>query len=257
MSKYIHPTAIIEDGANIHSSVKIGPYSIINKNVSIDENTIIGSHVVIDGVTSIGKNNHIFSHNSIGQAPQDKKYNKEDTRLKIGDSNTIREFCTINTGTVQDNEITQIGSNNWIMAYVHIAHDCVVANNVIMANNSSLAGHVEVGDYAILGGFTLVHQFCKIGTHIMSAVGTKVFKDIPDFLMVHGEKASPNGLNIEGLKRRNFSSDDLDELKKAYKIIYRENNTVDEALKILGQSKNKHIIKLTKFINSSQRGIVR
>ena len=257
MSKNIHPTAIIENGANIHPSVKVGPYSIINKNVSIDENTIIGSHVVIDGVTSIGKNNNIFSHNSIGQAPQDKKYNNEETKLKIGDSNTIREFCTINTGTAQDNGITQIGSNNWIMAYVHIAHDCVVANNVIMANNSSLAGHVVVGEFAILGGFTLVHQFCKIGSHIMSAVGTKVFKDIPDFLMVHGEKASPRGLNIEGLKRRNFSSDDLNELKKAYKIIYRENNTVDEALKILDQSNNKHIIKLTKFIKSSQRGIVR
>ena len=257
MSKNIHPTAIIENGANIHPSVKIGPYSIINKNVSIDENTTIGSHVVIDGVTSIGKNNNIFSHNSIGQAPQDKKYNNEETRLKIGDSNTIREFCTINTGTAQDNGITQIGSNNWIMAYVHIAHDCVVADNVIMANNSSLAGHVVVGEFAILGGFTLVHQFCKIGSHIMSAVGTKVFKDIPDFLMVHGEKASPSGLNIEGLKRRNFSSEDIDELKKAYKIIYRENNTVDEALEILGQSNNKHIIKLFKFIKSSQRGIVR
>ena len=257
MSKNIHPTVIIEDGAKIHPSVKIGPYSIINNNVSIDENTIIGSHVVIDGITSIGKNNYIFSHNSIGQAPQDKKYNNEETKLKIGDSNTIREFCTINTGTIQDNGITQIGSNNWIMAYVHIAHDCVVANNTIMANNSSLAGHVEVGDYAILGGFTLVHQFCKIGSHIMSAVGTKVFKDIPDFLMVHGEKATPSGLNIEGLKRRDFSSDDLDELKKAYKIIYKKNNTVHEALEILIQSNNKHIIRLTKFIKSSQRGIVR
>jgi len=257
MSKNIHPTAIIENGANIHPSVKIGPYSIINKNVSIDENTIIGSHVVIDGVTSIGKNNNIFSHNSIGQAPQDKKYNNEETKLKIGDSNTIREFCTINTGTAQDNGITQIGSNNWIMAYVHIAHDCVVADNVIMANNSSLAGHVVVGEYAILGGFTLVHQFCKIGSHIMSAVGTKVFKDIPDFLIVHGEKASPSGLNLEGLKRRNFSSDDLTELKKAYKIIYRENKTADEALEILSQSNNKHIIKLAKFIKLSQRGIVR
>src|SRR6056300_353514 len=257
MSKNLHSTAIIEDGADIHPSVNIGPYSIIKKNVSIGENTIIGSHVVIDGVTTIGKNNHIFSHNSIGQAPQDKKYNKEETKLRIGDSNTIREFCTINTGTVQDNGITQIGSNNWIMAYVHIAHDCVIANNIIMANNSSLAGHVEIGDYAILGGFTLVHQFCKIGSHIMSAVGTKVFKDIPDFLMVHGEKASPSGLNIEGLKRRNFSLDDLSEIKKAYKIIYRENNTVDEALEILSQSNNKHIIKLSKFIKSSQRGIVR
>lgn len=257
MSKNIHPTVIIEDGAKIHPSVKIGPYSIINNNVSIDENTTIGSHVVIDGITSIGKNNYIFSHNSIGQAPQDKKYNNEETKLKIGDSNTIREFCTINTGTIQDNGITQIGSNNWIMAYVHIAHDCVVANNTIMANNSSLAGHVEVGDYAILGGFTLVHQFCKIGSHIMSAVGTKVFKDIPDFLMVHGEKATPSGLNIEGLKRRDFSSDDLDELKKAYKIIYKENNTVHEALEILIQSNNEHIIRLTKFIKSSQRGIVR
>ena len=225
--------------------------------MSIAENTTVGSHVVIDGTTLIGKNNCIFSHNSIGQAPQDKKYKNEETLLKIGDSNTIREFCTINTGTVQDNGITQIGSNNWIMAYVHIAHDCVIADNVILANNTSLAGHVEVDEFAILGGFTLVHQFCKIGSHIMSAVGTKVFKDIPDFLIVHGEKASPSGLNIEGLKRRDFSDDDLNELKKAYKIIYRENNTVDEALEILGQFNNKHIIKLIKFIKLSQRGIVR
>lgn len=257
MSKNFHPTAIIENSANIHPSVKIGAYSIIKKNVSIDENTIIGSHVVIDGLTFIGKNNNIFSHNSIGQSPQDKKYNNEETKLLIGDSNTIREFCTINTGTVQDKGMTKIGSNNWIMAYVHIAHDCSIADNVIMANNSSLAGHVEIDNYAILGGFTLVHQFCKIGSHIMSAVGTKVFKDIPDFLMVHGEKASPSGLNIEGLKRRGFLSNDLNELKRAYKILYRNNNTLKEAIKILSQSKNEHTLKLIKFINSSQRGIVR
>ena len=205
MTSLIHPTSIIHDGAKIHESVQIGPYTIINKDVDIDEGTSIGSHVVIDGLTKIGKNNKIFSHSSIGQQPQDKKYNNEPTRLEIGDSNTIREFCTINTGTIQDEGITRIGSHNWIMAYVHIAHDCQLANNIIMANNSSLAGHVHIDEYAILGGFTLVHQFCRIGSHIMTAVGTKIFKDVPDFLMVHGEKASPSGINLEGLKRRNFT----------------------------------------------------
>ena len=257
MNSLIHSTSIIHDGAKIHESVQIGPYTIINKDVDIDEGTSIGSHVVIDGLTKIGKNNKIFSHNSIGQQPQDKKYNNEPTRLEIGDSNTIREFCTINTGTVQDEGVTRIGSHNWIMAYAHIAHDCQLANNIIMANNSSLAGHVHIDEYAILGGFTLVHQFCKIGSHIMTAVGTKIFKDVPDYMMVHGEKASPSGINLEGLKRRNFTNSEIDSIKEAYKIIYRQNNTANEAVEKLAFSSDPNIIKLASFIKNSSRGIVR
>lgn len=253
----IHPTVIIESGAKIDDSVKIGPYSIIGKNVVINSGTEIGSHVVITGNTIIGKNNIIYSHNSIGQAPQDKKYKNEKTKLEIGDNNTIREFCTINIGTAQDNGITRIGSNNWIMAYVHIAHDCILGDNIIMANNSSLAGHVQIDDYAILGGFTLVHQFCKIGAHIMSAVGTKVFKDIPPFVTVYGEKATPSGINVEGLKRRNFTDSDISELKKAFKIIYKKNNTALEAVRILNDISNENTNLLSSFIKNSARGIVR
>ena len=253
----IHPTVIIESGAKIDDSVKIGPYSIIGKNVVINSGTEIGSHVVITGNTIIGKNNIIYSHNSIGQAPQDRKYKNEKTKLEIGDNNTIREFCTINIGTAQDNGITKIGSNNWIMAYVHIAHDCILGDNIIMANNSSLAGHVQIDDYAILGGFTLVHQFCKIGAHIMSAVGTKVFKDIPPFVTVYGEKATPSGINVEGLKRRNFTDSDISELKKAFKIIYKKNNTALEAVKILNDISTENTNLLSSFIKNSSRGIVR
>jgi UDP-N-acetylglucosamine acyltransferase len=253
----IHPTVIIESGAKFDDSVKIGPYSIIGKNVVINSGTEIGSHVVITGNTIIGKNNIIYSHNSIGQAPQDKKYKNEKTKLEIGDNNTVREFCTINIGTVQDNGITRIGSNNWIMAYVHIAHDCILGDNIIMANNSSLAGHVQIDDYAILGGFTLVHQFCKIGAHIMSAVGTKVFKDIPPFVTVYGEKATPSGINVEGLKRRNFTDSDISELKKAFKIIYKKNNTALEAIRILNDISTENTNLLSSFIKNSARGIVR
>ena len=165
----------------------------------------------------------------LGEAPQDKKFNNEKTSLKIGDGNTIREFCTFNVGTAGGSGITQIGNNNWLMAYVHIAHDCKLGNDIVLANNSSLAGHVEIGDFAILGGFTLVHQFCKLGAHIMTAVGTVIFKDVPPYIRAAGYNAKPNGINVEGLKRRNFSTQCISDIKKAYKIIYREGNTVDIA----------------------------
>ena len=257
MSLNIHPTAIIESGAKIHTSVSVGPYSVIKKNVVIEENTSVGAYVLIDGDTHIGKNNTIFSHNSIGQAPQDKKYKNELTQLIIGESNTIREFCTINTGTEDDKKITMIGSHNWIMAYCHVAHDCTLGDHIIMANNSSLAGHVTLGDHSILGGFTLIHQFCHIGSHIISAVGTKIFKDVPDFLRISGEKAKPNGINTEGLKRRNFDSDQINLIKKAFKIIYKENNTANEALKILNHRDDEYSKILAKFLTNSNRGIVR
>ncbi|HYG13122.1 MAG TPA: acyl-ACP--UDP-N-acetylglucosamine O-acyltransferase, partial [Methylophilaceae bacterium] len=217
----IHPTAIIDPKAELDSSVEIGAYSVIGPDVRIDNGTTIGSHVTIDGPTTIGKQNRVFQFASLGAAPQDKKYAGEPTTLEIGDGNTIREFCTFNRGTVQDKGATRIGNDNWIMAYVHIAHDCQIGDHTIFANNSSLAGHVDVDDYAILGGFTLIHQFCKIGAHIITAVGSVVFKDIPPYVTAAGYDAKPHGINAEGLKRRGFSADTVLQIKRAYKTLYR------------------------------------
>ena len=221
--------------------------------------THIGSHVVLKGPTNIGKNNQIFQFSSLGEAPQDKKYDDEPTTLEIGDNNTIREFCTFNRGTVQDKGATKIGNDNWIMAYVHIAHDCQIGNHTIMANNSSLAGHVDIHDYAILGGFTLVHQFCKVGAHVITAVNTVVFKDIPPYVTAAGYDAKPHGINAEGLKRRGFSADSILQIKRAYKILYRNSLTLDEAkVELVEMQKTcKEIALLTDFLNVSTRGIVR
>jgi UDP-N-acetylglucosamine acyltransferase len=259
MASLIHETAIISPKAQLGKNIQIGPYSIIGDQVSIGDNSSIGSHVVITGNTSIGGNNNIYSHNSIGAAPQDKKYKDEDTKLVIGDNNTIREFCTINLGTSQDKGITRIGNNNWIMAYVHIAHDCDIGNEVIMANNSSLAGHVQVDDYAILGGFTLVHQFCKIGAHIISAVNTVIFKDVPPYLMISEYGGKPSGINMEGLKRRGFESKKIDLIKKSYRIIFRDQNTTDEAIQKLREldKSSSEVKNFISFLENSQRGIVR
>ena len=255
----IHATAIVDATAELDSSVEIGAYSIIGANVKIDAGTRIAGHVMINGPTVIGKNNHIFQYSSLGEAPQDKKYNGEPTSLEIGDNNTIREFCTFNRGTVQDKNITKIGSDNWIMAYVHIAHDCQIGNHTILANNASLAGHVDINDYAILGGFTLIHQFCKIGSHVITAVGSVVFKDIPPYVTAAGYEAKPHGINAEGLKRRGFSSESILQIKRAYKALYRNGLTLDEAkIELATMQKNTPEIKLlTDFLNVSTRGIVR
>ena len=259
MPNKIHPTAIVDPGAKLSDKVEIGPYSIIGKHVEIGEGSVIGNHVTITGHTKIGKANKIFHYCSLGETPQDKKYNNEPTSLVIGDRNTIREFCTFNCGTAQDKKVTTIGNDNWIMAYVHIAHDCELGNNLILANNSSLAGHVEIDDYAILGGFTLVHQFCKIGSHSITAVGSVIFKDVPPFIIAAGYNAKPNGINSEGLKRRDFSSDDVALIKKGYKVIYRDGNTINEAINILqGMTENSLAINTyIDFIEKSTRGIVR
>ena len=259
MPNKIHPTAIVDPGAKLSDKVEIGPYSVIGKYVEIGEGSVIGNHVTITGHTKIGKANKIFHYCSLGEAPQDKKYNNEPTSLGIGDRNTIREFCTFNCGTAQDKKVTTIGNDNWIMAYVHIAHDCELGNNLILANNSSLAGHVEIDDYAILGGFTLVHQFCKIGSHSITAVGSVIFKDVPPFIIAAGYNAKPNGINSEGLKRRDFSSDDVALIKKGYKVIYRDGNTINEAINILqGMAENSLVINpYIDFIEKSTRGIVR
>jgi UDP-N-acetylglucosamine acyltransferase len=255
----IHPTAIVSPDAKLAKNVEIGAYAIIGADVSIDSGTSVGAHTIIEGPTSIGKHNRIYQFASLGAAPQDKKYAGEPTRLEIGDRNTIREFCTLNRGTVQDAGATRIGDDNWIMAYVHIAHDCQVGSHTILANNASLAGHVHVHDHAILGGFTLVHQFCKIGAHVITAVGTVVFKDVPPYVTAAGYDAAPHGINAEGLKRRSFSSANIAAIKRAYKTLYRNGLTLEEAKTALAeQSKGcKDINILLEFLNISTRGIIR
>ena len=255
----IHSTAIINGSAEIDSSVEIGPYCIIGANVRIDAGTKIAGHVTINGPTTIGKNNQIFQYSSLGEAPQDKKYKGEPTLLEIGNNNTIREFCTFNRGTAQDKNVTKIGSDNWIMAYVHIAHDCQIANHTIFANNTSLAGHVDVDNYAILGGFTLIHQFCKIGAHVITAVGSVVFKDIPPYVTASGYNAKPHGINVEGLKRRGYTPETILQLKRAYKILYRNGLSLEEAKIELGLMAplSPEIVLLIDFLNASSRSIIR
>jgi UDP-N-acetylglucosamine acyltransferase len=255
----VHPTALVAPGARLAEDVEIGPYSIIGEHVEIGAGTTVGAHAVITGHTTIGARNKIFHFVSLGEAPQDKKYAGEPTRLEIGDDNLIREFCTFNTGTAQDQGVTRIGSHNWIMAYVHIAHDCVVGDRTIFANNASLAGHVEVGDWAILGGFTGVHQFCKVGAHVMTGVSSVVFKDIPPFVMASGHPAQPHGLNSEGMKRRGFSTEAMAALKRAYKILYREGNTLAEAQAKLEPEAANHaeVRLLLDFLARAGRGIIR
>ena len=255
----IHPTAIVSSGARIASDVEIGAYSIIGEHVEIDLGTKIGPHAVIHGHTKIGKNNRIYQFVSLGEIPQDKKYAGEETRLEIGDGNEIREFCTFNVGTSQDAGVTRVGNNNWIMAYVHLAHDCQVGNDTIFANNSQLAGHVVVDDHAILGGFTVVHQFCKIGAHAITAMGTILLQDIPPYVTASGNPASPHGINAEGLKRRGFSSEAILEIKRAYKSLYKSGLSLQEAREAIGEKAALHreLAPLLEFISGSKRGIIR
>jgi UDP-N-acetylglucosamine acyltransferase len=255
----IDPTAVIDPGAQLGSGVSIGPYSIIGPDVVIGSGSVIGPHVVINGPTSIGRDNRIFQFASIGDAPQDKKYAGEPTRLEIGDRNTIREFVTINRGTVQDEGVTVLGNDNWIMAYVHIAHDCRIGNHTIFANNASLAGHVRILDYVILGGFTLVHQFCAIGSHALTAFGSGISKDVPPYVTVGGSPAHAHGLNMEGLRRRGFSAESRMALKRAYRTLYRESRSLEDALAQLRQQAagNAEVAVLTEFLEQQTRGIVR
>lgn len=231
----IHPTALIDPGAELAADVVIGPYAIVGAQVRIGAGSRVGAHSIIEGPTTIGENNDIRAHSVIGGAPQDKKYRGEPTRLEIGSGNTIHEFVTINRGTVQDEGLTRIGDHNWIMATVHIAHDCRVGNQVIMANTTNLAGHVHVGDWVILGGYTGVHQFCKIGAHAMTGVGSVVLHDIPPFVMASGNTAQAHGLNTEGLKRRGFDASALAALRQAYKTLYRSGLTLSQAREALAE----------------------
>ena len=255
----IHSTAIIEKGAEIAADAEIGPYAIIGPHVQIGEGTTVGAHTVISGHTTIGKSNRIFQFASLGAAPQDKKYAGEPTRLEIGDRNTIREFCTFNLGTVQDAGATRLGNDNWMMAYVHLAHDCQIGNQTIFANNSQLAGHVHVDDHAILGGFTAVHQFCRIGSHSITAIGTVVLQDIPPFVTASGNTARPFGINSEGLKRRGFSADAITRIKRAYKTLYKSGLGMEDARNEIEAmtAECAQLQLLTDFLGASTRGIIR
>ena len=260
---HIHATAIVAAGAQIDPSATVGPYAIIGANVRIGARTSVGPHCVIEGHTTIGADNHIFQFASLGAAPQDKKYAGEPTRLEIGDRNTIREFCTFNTGTVQDQGVTRIGDDNWIMAYVHIAHDCVVGNQVILANNATLAGHVQVGDQVIVGGLTGVHQYSRIGAHAMAGFASHISQDVPPFMMVDGNPLAVRGLNLEGLRRRGFSAARVAALKQAYRVLYRQGLTLEAAraaIAELAQSAPQagdDAAMMERFLADATRGIAR
>jgi len=255
----IHPTAIVHPGAKLGPGVSVGAYSIIGAEVELGANTQVGPHVVIDGRTRIGADNRISPFCSLGAAPQDKKYKGEPTALKVGDRNTIREFCTFNCGTAQDAGVTRLGNDNWIMAYVHLAHDCQVGDQTIFANNAQLAGHVHVGDFAILGGFTAVHQFVVIGAHSITAIGTVLLQDLPPYVMAAGNTAKPYGINSEGLKRRGFGPESIAAIKAAYKTLYKSGLTLDQAKQTLAEQAKNHaeVGLLLEFLRDSRRGIVR
>jgi UDP-N-acetylglucosamine acyltransferase len=260
MSVVIHPTALIDAGARLGANVSIGAYSVIGAGVEIGDGTRVGPHVVIEGPTKIGRDNRIFQFASLGAAPQDKKYGGEPTTLEIGDRNTIREFCTFNRGTVQDAGATRIGNDNWIMAYVHLAHDCQVGNQTIFANNAQLAGHVHVGDWAILGGFTVVHQFVRIGAHAMTGMGTILLQDVPPYVTASGNPSAPHGINSEGLKRRGFSPAAIAGLRRAYKTLYRNGLKLEEATTAIAaeaQGELAPLALLSDFLSTAGRGILR
>jgi UDP-N-acetylglucosamine acyltransferase len=252
--------AIVHPDARVSDSATIGAFSVIGANVEIGEGSCIASHAVIKGHTKIGKNNKVFQFCSIGDDPQDKKYEGESQSiLEIGDNNVIREYCSINRGTAHGGGLTRLGDNNWIMAYVHIAHDCLIGSHCTFANNTTLAGHVLVEDHVILGGFTGVHQFCRLGKHSFSSISSVILKDVPPYIMMSGNTAKPTGLNREGLKRHGFSSDSIDILRKAYKLVYRDGLLLKDALEEI-RTLEQHCPQLAdfiKFIEASDRGIAR
>lgn len=255
----IHPTAIIDPTARIGAGVSIGAYSIIAADVEIGDGTWIGPHVVINGPARIGRDNKIYQFASLGEAPQDKKYNGEPTRLEIGDRNSIREYVTMNRGTSGGGGITRIGNDGLFMAYVHVAHDCQIGDRVIFSNNASLAGHVHVGNQVILSGFTLVHQFCAIGDHAFTGMGSAIAKDVPPYLMVAGNPAEPHGINKEGLKRRGFSPQSIQTLRQAYKVLYRTGLSLEEATQRLQEMAQTcdELKPFVTFLANSKRSIVR
>jgi UDP-N-acetylglucosamine acyltransferase len=259
----IHPTAIVEPGAELGENVSIGAYTLVGPHVRIGDGTRVGAHCVIEGRTTIGNDNHIFQFASLGAVPQDKKYAGEPTELHIGHRNTIREFVTFNLGTAQDGGVTRLGDDNWMMAYTHLAHDCQVGNKTIFANNAQIAGHVQVGDWVILGGYTSVHQFVKIGPHAMTGMGTVLLQDVPPFAMVSGNPAAARGFNLEGLKRRQFSGERLAAIKQMHRLIYRQGHPLETARVAIQALLTKHpeaaedISLMADFLARAERGIVR
>lgn len=255
----IHPTAIVHPRAELGANVSVGAYSLIGEHVEIGDGTTIGAHTIIEGPTRIGRDNRIGSFSVLGGPPQDKKYAGEPTRLEIGDRNTIREYCTFNRGTIKDAHVTRIGDDNWIMAYIHVAHDCQIGSNTVFANNAQLSGHVHVGDWAILGGFTGVVQFARIGAHVMVGGGTILRQDVPPYVTVVGNPAKVFGINSEGLRRRSFTPAAIDGLQRAYRTLYRSGLTVVEAQAALAQQVDAtpEVAVLVEFLKTATRGIVR
>jgi UDP-N-acetylglucosamine acyltransferase len=259
----IHPTALVDPSAELASDVRVGPYAVIGASVQIGARSEIGAHAVIDGPTRIGEDNRIFAHACIGGDPQDKKYRGEPTSLEIGDRNTIREFCTFNRGTAQDVGVTRVGNDNWVMAYVHVAHDVQVGNQTILANNATLAGHVHVGDWVIVGGLTGVHQFCRLGAHAMLGFQSHVSQDVPPFMTVSGNPLAVHGFNIEGLRRRGFSKERIGQIKAIHRLLYRDGLTLAQARAAIeglrGQVEGGDVDLdlMLGFLDQAQRGIVR
>ena len=259
----IHPTALVDPAAELAADVSVGAYAVIGAGVEIGARTTVGPHCLIEGPTRIGRDNRIFGHAALGGAPQDMKYRGEPTRLEIGDRNTIREFCTFNRGTVQDGGTTRIGDDNWVMAYVHVAHDCQVGNRAILANNATLAGHVHVGDWVIVGGLTGIHQFCKVGAHAMTGFQSHVSQDVPPFMMVSGNPLGVHGFNIEGLRRRGFSRERIGLVKQMHRLLYRDGLTLDAAKAAIAalhgtvEGGDADVALLLDFLAASTRGIAR
>jgi UDP-N-acetylglucosamine acyltransferase len=255
----IHPTAIVDPGAELDSGVEVGPFAVIGPEVQIGSGTRIGPHTVVRGPSRIGRDNHISQFVSLGEDPQDKKYSGEATWLDMGDRNQVREFATLHRGTVQDQGVTRIGDDNLFMAYTHVAHDCRIGNQVIMANAASLGGHVEIQDWAILGGFTIVHQFCRIGAHSFCAMGSALSKNVPPYVMVGGNPAEPRGINAEGLRRRGFSADEIQAIKRAYRVLYMAGLKLDDAVERLREMTvtTRCLAPLVDFIVDSNRSLVR
>ena len=255
----IDPRAVIDPKAKLATGVSVGPYSVIGADVEIGAGSVIGPHVVIQGPTRMGRENRIHPFASLGGAPQDKKYAGEPTLLEIGDRNSIFEFVTLNRGTAQDKGTTRIGNDNWLMAYVHIAHDCTLGDNIIMANNATLAGHVDIEDWAILGGFTKIHQFVRIGAHSFTGMNVDITRDVPPYVMVSGTPVQPHGINSEGLKRREFTAEQIRNIKNAYRVLYRSELRLEEALeqlRALGASQPE-VALMVRFLEQSERSITR
>lgn len=260
----IHPTALVDPQAQLHASVSVGPYTVIGPHVKVGEGTTIGAHCVIEGRTTIGRDNHIFQFNSLGAVPQDMSYAGELTHLEIGDRNTIREFCTFNLGTIKEEGVTRVGSDNWFMAYVHIAHDVLVGNHTVLANNATLAGHVHVGDWAVIGGISGVHQFVHIGAHAMIGFQSHVAQDVPPFMTVEGNPLAVRAVNLTGLRRREFSTERIAVIRQMHKLLYRESLTLEAAVVAIVRLRDTHapvsiddVTTMLDFIASAKRGLVR